>query len=366
MNGADLLNRRLRNQRLIGPPARRVEEVISVLGAVQAQDYGGARWALAQRCGHPRAAEVDALLDAGRILRTHVLRPTWHIVLPADIRWLLRLTAPRIIAGAAGRWRELELDPATIRRSQAALARALRGGGRLTRPEISRMLAGAGITASGPRLAHLLMRAELEEVVVSGGLRGKQHTYALLDEQAPPLPRFDRDQALGELARRYLTGHGPAQDQDLAWWAGLSLGEARRAIALAGKPLSSDRLDGKTFWSVRGRGPAPLRPPVVHLLPNFDEYDVAYRDHRPNLHPVVARRPRALGALVPHILAIDGLVVGGWRRTLGRAAVDVRPSVVRALTPAERAAAQAAADRYAAHVGLPAATIAWRRSGDTT
>ena len=318
MTGAELLNRRLANQHLIGPLARGAEAVVRRLGAVQAQDYGGARWALALRCQGLTASDVDRLLDAGRLLRTHVLRPTWHLVLPADIRWMLRLTAPRIIASAAGHWRQLGLDPATIRRSQSALVKALRGGGRLTREEISQALAGAGVRATGVRLGALLMQAEVDEVVVSGGQRGKQFTYALLDERAPPLTDFDRDRALVELTLRYLGAHGPAQDRDLAWWAALTLTEARRALGLAGKRLTSAVIDGKTFWSVRGRPPPAFRPPLAHLLPNFDEYDVAYQDHRPNQHPVLNSRPRAVGALVRHIVVMDGVAIGGWRRTLER------------------------------------------------
>ena len=356
LTSAELLRRRLAGQFLIGPPARRVEEVIRRLGAVQAQDYPGARWALAQRCRGVTAAHIDELLARGRILRTHVLRPTWHLVLPADIRWLLRLTGPRVVAGMAGRLRQLDIDGALVRRTQAALAKIL-ADGPLTRTEIGQALERFGIRVRNERLGHLLAVAEFDEVVVSGGLKGKHQSYDLLDHRAPALPSFDRDRALAELARRYFASHGPAQDIDFAWWGWLTLTDARKAIAAARPRLTSAQVDGKTFWHTNAKPPPPLKPPLPLLLPNYDEYDVAYRDHRPNQHPVIAARPRPAGALLPHALAMDGLVIGGWRRTLAADHVQIRCQLARKLTPPERRALGREADRYAGHLGLPSAKL---------
>ncbi len=356
MTSAELLRRRLAGQFLIGPPARGVEEVIRRLTVVQAQDYLGARWAIVQRCRNVTAADVDDLLNRGRILRTHVLRPTWHLVLPADIRWLLRLTGPRVLAGMAGRHRQLGLDPALVRRTQAALAKVL-ADGPLTRAEIASALKGFGIDARAERLGHLLARAEFDEVVVSGGLKGKQQSYALLDQRAPALHHFDREQALRQIAQRYFAAHGPAQAIDLAWWAWLTLTDARKAIAAARPRLASTELNAKLFWYLPKAPPSPLPPPVPHLLPNYDEYDVAYRDHRPNQHPTLANRPRPVGALLPHGIALNGQIIGGWRRTLTPDQVHIRFKLVRNLTPAERRALQRESDRYAAHLGLETAKI---------
>jgi hypothetical protein len=356
LTSAELLRRRMAGQFLIGPPARRVEEVIKRLAAVQAQDYPGARWALAQRCQGVTAAHIDDLLVRGRVLRTHVLRPTWHLVLPADIRWLLRLTGPRVVAGMAGRNRQLGLDASLVRRTEAALAKIL-ADGPLTRTEIGQALAGAGIQARNERLGHLMGLAEFSEVVVSGGLKGKQQTYDLLDRRAPALHTFDRDKALAELARRYFASHGPAQDVDLAWWGWLTLTDARRAIAATRPRLDSVVVDGRTFWYVPSKAPPPFKPPLALLLPNYDEYDVAYRDHRPNQHPVIAARPRPQGAALPHGVAMDGLVIGGWRRTLAKDHVQISCKLARKLTAAERSALQQQADRYAQHLGLGAAKL---------
>ena len=234
---ADIAHQRLFHQRLVGPLCRRPEEVVEGLLAVQAQDFYGAKWAIAQRTQDGSDAAVDEAYDDGRILRTHVLRPTWHFVAAADLGWLLELTAPRVHAANAYMYRKCELDEALLRRADARLVRALEGGKQLAREELGEALAAGGIEASGTRLACLVMHAELEGLIVSGLMRGKQHTYTLMSERAPRPRKLRRDEALAELARRYLRGHGPAQVQDLAWWAGLTQADAKKAFDLVGADL---------------------------------------------------------------------------------------------------------------------------------
>src|SRR3989442_2499270 len=226
-----IARRRLHNQHLVSPTLTEAEEVVRTLGAVQAQDYLGARWAIAQRATGLAETDVEGAIAGGAILRTHVLRPTWHFVLPEDVRWMLELTAPRVGAAMAYHNRQLELDAPTFRKGHTALERALRGGNQRTRAELATVLARAGIdVASGQRVGQLLMQAELDRVVISGARRGKQFTYALFDERVPPSPKRDRDEALHDLARRYFATRGPATAEDFAWWSGLSASEARRAI----------------------------------------------------------------------------------------------------------------------------------------
>ncbi|HYU15343.1 MAG TPA: crosslink repair DNA glycosylase YcaQ family protein, partial [Candidatus Acidoferrum sp.] len=177
----DIVRRRLENEHLVGAPLARPEDVVRWLGAVQAQDYAGAKWGVAQRAAACGDADVEEAFQSGRILRTHVLRPTWHFVMPADVRWMLQLTAPRIKAAMGHYDRKLDLTPAVYARSNAAIAVALQGGVHLTRQELARVLDAAGIAARGQRLGHLMVRAELDAVVCSGPRRGKQFTYALLD-----------------------------------------------------------------------------------------------------------------------------------------------------------------------------------------
>jgi hypothetical protein len=212
-----LLHQRLCNQRLRQADFRTPAEIVSWLGAVQSQDFNGAKWALGLRSRALSDADVDRAFDAGAILRTHLLRPTWHFVAPADIRWLLSLTAPRVNAVSAYYYRQHELDARTFVRSQAAFERALQGGKQLTRTELSTALTRVGISATGPRLALLVMRAELDALICSGPRHGKQFTYALLEERVPQARTLTKAEALEALTGRYLASHGPATERDYMW-----------------------------------------------------------------------------------------------------------------------------------------------------
>ncbi len=242
---SDIAARRLQAQWLVGEPAALAVDVVRRLGAVQSQDYAGGKWALGQRTHGTTDAELDRLFDKGGILRTHVMRPTWHFVLPEDIYWLLDLTGPRVRRILAGRYRQLEIDDGVVAGAKAAFSAALAGGRSLTRPELGEVLRVAGIAPDGQRLPHLLMAAELDGVIVSGPRHGKQFTYALLTERAPQARLLDRTESLVELTRRYFRSHGPAQLQDFVWWSGLTVADARSGITLAGGTLDHQIMEGK-------------------------------------------------------------------------------------------------------------------------
>jgi hypothetical protein len=356
---------RLRNQRLVGRPFATPPEVVAWLGAVQAQDYDGAKWALGQRLRPAAAtdAAVEAAIDRGAILRTHVLRPTWHFLTAADLRWVLALSAPRVHQANSYYYRMLDLDGKTLARSQAVLLRALAGGRHRTRTELAAVLADAGIRAARERLAYILMHAELEAVVTSGRRRGKQFTYALVDERVAPSPPRSREQALAELTRRYFTSHGPALLTDYAWWSGLTMADVRAGVEMLGAALASETIEGKTFWFATPTPSAGRRPGgVVHLLPNFDELLVAYKDHTSTVDAAVAAKVRANpGSLDLHIVALDGQVVGGWKRRLRPDQATVSPRLLVRLPPEARQALAAAVERYARFLGRPVRVISTKR-----
>ena len=336
---ADLAARRLRAQGLIGKPFASAVDAVRWLGAVQSQDYGGAKWALGQRTRGATDLELDRLFDEGAILRTHVMRPTWHFVLPEDIRWLQELTSARVVAGIAGRYRQLELDDRTIGRAMELFAEALSSGRFLTRAELGEVLQAGGILAEGQRLPHLIAAAELASLITSGPRRGKQFTYALLEERAPAGRPLDRDEALTALTLRYFRSHGPAQVQDFAWWSGLTMVEIRKGIHLVGGGLERETMDGKDFWSDPKAARAGRIDPLAHLLPNFDELTVAYRDRGALLDPRVPFNPSFFayyrestpqGGMLSNVVTIAGRVRGAWSRTLAPKLVRVH---VRPLAP---------------------------------
>lgn len=346
----DLLRRRLSNQKLTRSAFRTPADVVRWLGAVQAQDYAGARWALAQRAVGLTDAAVERAFDEGAILRTHVMRPTWHFVTPEDIQWMVALTAPRVHTVVGSYYRKLGLDADIFKRSRRALERALRGGTHLTRAELAGALRKSQVPCDGLRLNHLMMQAELERVICSGARRGKQFTYALFEERVPATRAMARDEALAELGRRYFTSHGPATVRDFVWWSGLTVRDANAAVQMAG--LDRERIGDLTYWSAAARTAAPPQAPIAYLLPNYDEYLIAYKDRG---HVVGKGATTALVApgntSFAHHLVIDGKLAGAWKRTpnAGGVALVVRP--YRRLSAASARAVRAAAERYEAFIG---------------
>ncbi len=321
----DLPGWRLGVQNITRHPCTTAAELVASLVAVQAQDYAASKWALGLRLpeGAATDASVEDALDEGSVLRTHVFRSTWQLVAPADIRWLLALVAPRVISRSARRDRELELDDATFKKSNRTLRKAVRGGRHRTRAELGVALADAGIDPSEQRLPHLLARAELAGVLCSGARRGKQTTWALLDERAAnaraPLVR---DEALAELALRYFRSRGPATLEDLVWWSGLTTTELRGGLLSVASSLYREVLDGKEYW--RSDEPvAPRGARGAYLLPAFDEYLVAYKDRAAVLDPQHGKRHNAGGGMLNPCVIVDGRVIGTWRRTLSRRSVRV-------------------------------------------
>ena len=283
------------------------------------------------------------------------MRPTWHFVMPADIRWMLKLTAPRVNAVSAYYYRKLELDDALFRRSNTAIGKALRGGKQLTRSELAQALKLVRIDAKGLRLAYLILRAELDAVICSGALRGKQFTYALLDERVPKFKTLERDEALAELTKRYFTSHGPALLRDYTWWSGLTMADAKAGIEMAGHELDHTTVDGKTYWFGELGETTKTKAPLIHLLPNYDEYLIAYKDRSssidPSLHNHLRQRDAAFNA---HIIVLNGQVIGGWRRTIEKDKVTVNANPLLKLGAAENRALRLAAERYGQFLGKSA------------
>ena len=326
------------------------------LGAVQSQDFPAAKWGVAQRLVGATDDVVERAFADGSIVRTHLLRPTWHFVAAEDLRWMLALSAPRVIAVCGHPFRQPELDDAVFRRSNAALTRALQGGKHLTRPEIAEAFRRARVDAKDPRrLGYLLMRAELDGVVCSGPRQGRQFTYALLDERVPAAKPIGRDEALSKLTLTYFSTRGPATVHDMGMWSGLTIAEIRRGIGIVGPALRKEAIDGREYWSAESQPPAASRTGTAHLLPNYDEYFIGFRDRgafRDVTRTAITDQP--ITALMGHILTIDGVIVGGWKRTLERQRVVVELKPIVRLSRADRGAIADAAGRFGDFLGLPA------------
>ncbi|HVX29712.1 MAG TPA: winged helix DNA-binding domain-containing protein [Nitrolancea sp.] len=353
----EIARARLRNQRLLGEQFDAPAEVVRWLVAVQAQDFPAAKWALGLRLNEATETSVDQAFNDGTILRTHVLRPTWHFVMPEDIRWLLKLTAPRIIASTATQYRRTGLDGPVIARSNRTLVRELQGGKHLTRTALVTALKAANIQTDNLGYNLLVMRAELDGLICSGPRRGKQFTYMLLDERAPALDNFNRDEALRSLAARYFTSHGPATPHDFAWWSGLTVGDARHAIEMLGSDLERVEVDGRTYFTGTASATGDDEEHSVLLLPIYDEAIVAYRDRSAYLRRLARQKtPLPENIVFNHTILVDGQLVGIWKRSPSAHTVTIEPTFFTRLRRSEVREVEQAIERHAAFFGLTLAT----------
>jgi hypothetical protein len=349
----DIARWRLHSQHLVWPYAVSAGEAVGSLLAVQAENPSQAAWAVASRTPNPDQAELAALLDDGAVVRTHVLRPTWHFVRAEDAGWLLDLTGPRLRRVTGQQLRNAHgLDDRSVGRAVTAVTQALASGGQLTRAQLADDLRERGIAGSGQMLMILLAHAELGGLICSGTVAGGEHTYALMDERVPAPRRLGRTEALAELALRYFTGHGPATERDLAYWATLTLTDVRAGLAQVRDRLDSFQHDGRIFWHAPGDAPGGPQEPAAHLLQILDETYRGYQDSRWVLD-AAGHVPRTRETAAGMALA-DAQLLAAMRRTISHDHVqfDLRP--YRALTSAEIEALDQAASRYGEYLQLKA------------
>jgi hypothetical protein len=349
----DVARWRLRSQHLVLPHAVSAGEVVGSLLAVQAENPRQAGWAVASRTRNPDQADLTDLLDTGAVVRTHILRPTWHFVRAEDIGWLIELTGARVRRVTGKQLRDAHgLDERSIDRGVAALLQALASRGHLTRAQLADELREHAILGSGQMLMILLAHAELDGLICSGRVVDGEHTYALMSERVPTPRRLGRAEALAELALRYFAGHGPATERDLAYWATLTLTDVRAGLQHVRDRLDSFVHDGRTFWHAPGRAPDGAQEPAGHLLQILDETYRGYQDSRWVLD-AAGNVPRTREAAVGMAL-VDAQLLASMRRTIANDHVqfDLRP--YRVLTPLEIEALDQAARRYGDYLRLPA------------
>ncbi len=343
----------MKNLGLVGRSSASPTEIVGHLGAVQSQDFGPAKWSLAHRTTGVDNAALDRAFDDGIFLRTHVLRPTWHFVLPTDIRWLLELTGPRVQTTNAHRYRQLGLDATDLKRSKGVIVRALRRE-QLTRQELGAVLERSGISVEGQRLAYILMNAELEGAICSGALKGKQHSYALLDDRAPNATSLTPDEALAELTLRYFSSHGPATVKDFRWWSSLTVAQIKSGLEIVSPQLENETVDGLTYWFTPSRLPAKPRSPRVELLQAFDEYVVGYSESKHLLDQSGVARALRDRPVFSGVVILDGQVTGHWKRTVKKDHAVIEAALYKRLDEGAMHALKARATEYGAFLGVPA------------
>ena len=315
MTASELCALRLRNQALDASVFSGPAEVVTHMGAMQAQDYAMALWAVGTRLPGSTESLVQQALDQGLILRTHVLRPTWHLVHAADIRWMLQLSAPHINSGIASALRKLELNEAIFLKSNNILGNALADGRHLTREELAPVLEKNGIALSGLRLLHLFFRAELDGLICSGIPRGKNNTYALLEQRVPAQSPLSREEALARLCLRYFSSHGPATLADFSWWSGLPLTEARKGLQSVQNQLHEVIFESESYFFTESVPYLKNTAGNTLLLPAFDEYLIAYKKRGLFLPEAHTREVITGNGIFRPLILHEGQARGTWKRT---------------------------------------------------
>lgn len=346
---------RLRAQHLESQHFTDATELVSYIGALQAQDFFMVKWAVGLRLGHGKEKDIEELIDQGKLLRTHLLRPTWHLVSAKDIYWLLDLTAPHIKAAQAGRHRQLGITGAILTKSHAVIEKALGVSGQLSREELVAELEKAHIVTNENRASHLLFMAELDGLICSGKGHGKNSSYALLEERVPkhgaPL---SREEALAKLTLLYFKSRGPATLSDYVNWSNLSISEAKKGLASAKAALVSEK-DKETeyWWDPAHVAQGKEQEGKVHLLPSFDEYLLAYKDRTAVLQDIHQKKAIGVNGIFWPTIVLDGQVIGIWKRKLGKEKVVVEIQLFKKLTKIEKEAIQKETDHYAHFIEMP-------------
>jgi len=314
---------RLASQQVAIHGMKTPQQLVEWMGAMQAQDYNMAKWAVGLRLNNCTEENVEAALDKGSILRTHILRPTWHFVSSKDIYWMLALTAPRLLSSLKSRHKQLGLTEKIFVKSNNLIEKVLAKEKCLTRDELVNRLQSASIDTAQEKKLHLFFRAELEGIICSGPKSGKELTYALLQERVKQPRKIEREEALAKLALKYFSSHGPATVQDFAWWSGLSLTDAKHGVEMQQSKLISEKIDADTYWLLPSLNLSTTKKDSAYLLPAFDEFMISYKSRHAVIDMESHSKAVSSNGIFWPIIVVNGLVTGKWKRIAQKEGVKI-------------------------------------------
>jgi hypothetical protein len=348
LNLTDIRNYRLVNQQVAKTKFKHPHEIVGWLGAMQAQVFDMARWAVGLRLNGASDNAVMKAYNSGKILRTHILRPTWHFVAPKDIRWMLKLSAPRVQAFNSFMYRKMGLDGKILKKCNDIIIKSLEGNNYKSRTEIREKLLRSKLKGDTIWLSCVMMNAELEGIICSGPREGKQFTYALLDERAPKAKTMEQDEALYELTYRYFKSRGPATVQDYVWWSGLTVKQTKQGTAMLGSEFKRIQIGGAEYIYPKTIVPKNIdKLQVTYLMPDYDEYGIAYKN-RGSLRneDIPLGKIKGNSTVYSHWLVLNGVISGTWNRIEkdGNVSAEVKPFIP--LSKKDKLEVDNAAERY--------------------
>lgn len=343
----DITRARLLNQHLIKNKFDNVQEAVDYFGAVQAQDFPAAKWSLGIRLKNSTNIDIEKAYNEGKILRTHIMRPTWHFVSPQNLVWMQKLTSERVKALMGYYNNKLDLTPKIFAKCNAVIAKSLQNYNYLTRQDLKKVLKDAGITTDVQRLAHLLIWAELDGIITSGPMKGKQFTYALVDERVGKTKEISREESLSKLLLKYFQSHGPAQIKDFAWWSGLTIKDANEGISMVRSKFSNFSLNGKIYWFLKDTYNREEKIQKVFLLSVYDEYFIGYTDRSDIVEDEYRKTLPVGNALLTSLLIIDGKVRGTWKRKINKMGVEFKVNSFKTINMGVKRAIEEEALKYA-------------------
>jgi hypothetical protein len=350
MTTIELAKIRMASQQIGGTRFKNAKNVLEWMGAMQAQDYSMAKWAIGIRLSNSTDKEINSAMDNGDILRTHLLRPTWHLVSNENVYWMLELTAPQIRASFSSRHIQLGLTKTILKKSNSVIEKALRGGINLTREELIAELGKEKIATDENRASHLFAWAELDGLICSGAIKSGKQTYAMLEERVQKKKPFNKDEALATLAKKYFASRCPATLQDFVWWSGLNVRDARHALDMISREFIPEKIDSQICWVPSSYAGQKAIHESAYLLPAFDEFIISYRNRSAALPFENHKKTISSNGIFRPVIVINGQVQGIWKRTFSADKVTVDAELFESPSKVVRNRVEIASEEYGRHL----------------
>lgn len=327
--------------------------MVAWMGVMQAQDYAMSKWAVGIRL--PSAAEktIEAAIHKGEILRTHLLRPTWHLVTAEDIYWMLALSAPKLKGLVKARHKETGLTPAVLKKTNSIIEKALTKHGHLTRNELLQEFKKVKIPVENNRSSHIFFWAEMEGLICSGQLKDKEPTYTLLQEWVPKKKELAKEEAIALLAQKYFNSHGPATLSDFVWWSGLTITAARQALEAIKDQLQEEKIAGQSYWLPASVAVTPKKQNSVYLLPAYDEYIISYKDRTAIFPKELHKTAISNNGYFRPVIVVNGQVTGIWKRSQQKGKLLIEAQFFKAVPKAIQPLVTKAGKAYGDFLGQP-------------